>query len=91
VRRHIDHAFRLETLTGNRVALLVLVVLAGLKKDGAAAGAEQALYAAGWLPRCLRTSPPRCEKGPTQSAQRDVGAEAGDELRDQETADDVPR
>jgi len=31
VRRHIDHAFRLETLTGNRVALLVLVVLAGLQ------------------------------------------------------------
>ena len=36
-----------------------------------------------WLPRCLRTSPPRCEKEPKQSTQRDVGAEAGDELRDQ--------
>ena len=31
VRRQVDHAFRLETLSGNRVAMLVLVVLAALQ------------------------------------------------------------
>jgi ParB family chromosome partitioning protein len=31
--------------------------LAGLKKEGVTAGAEQAVAASGWLPRCLRTPP----------------------------------
>lgn len=79
---HVSKATTLAAVTEGAGANAA-APLAGLKKDGAAAGAEQALYATGWLPRCLRTSPPRCEKEPKQSTQRDVGAEAGDELRDQ--------
>lgn len=36
--------------------------LTGLKKDGAAAGAEEALAATGWLPQCLRTTQHRSEE-----------------------------
>lgn len=65
--------------------------LAGLKKDGAAAGAEQVLAASGWLPRCLRTQSPHSEADGKQRRLQKVGAEAGDELRDQETTEKEPR
>lgn len=60
--------------------------LAGLKKDGAAAGAEQALAATGWLPRCLRTSPQRSGVASTQPDHEDAGAGSGEDHR----SEDVP-
>lgn len=44
VRRHVEHAMRLETLTGNRAALLVLGVLAGLQLLFTYAPAMQAVF-----------------------------------------------
>ena len=65
--------------------------LTGLKKDGAAAGAEQALSATGWLPRCLRTAPHGSEVAPARLDRRDPGAELGVEQRDENTVDEVAR
>lgn len=62
--------------------------LAGLKKDGAAAGAEQALAATGWLPRCLRTSPHEFAAR-TRLDPRDPGAELGTEHQDENTVDET--
>jgi len=87
---HVSKATTLAAVT-EAAGANAAAPLAGLKKDGAAAGAEQALTATGWLPRCLRTSRPRCETDPKQRKHLDVGAEAGDELRDQETADEASR
>jgi ParB family chromosome partitioning protein len=53
---HVSKATTLAAVTEGAGANAA-APLAGLKKDGAVAGAEQALAATGWLPRCLRTSP----------------------------------
>jgi magnesium-transporting ATPase (P-type) len=44
VRRHVEHAWRLETLTGNRMAMTVLVVLAGLQLLFTYAAPMQAVF-----------------------------------------------
>lgn len=44
VRRHVEHAWRLDTLTGNRVALTVLLVLAGLQLLFTYAAPMQAVF-----------------------------------------------
>jgi ParB family chromosome partitioning protein len=58
--------------------------LAGLKKDGAAAGAEQALAATGWLPRCLRTSQQRPDVASTP-LDREHGAPVLEKKREART------
>ena len=65
--------------------------LAGLKKDGAAAGAEQALSAAGWLPRCLRPPPQRSETGRARLDGGDTEAGSGGEPHDEETLNEGAR
>ena len=83
---HVSKATTLAAVTeaagGNAAA-----PLAGLKKDGAAAGAEQALAATGWLPRCLRTSPRRSETGRARLDGGDMEAEPGGEPQDEESLD----
>lgn len=59
---HVSKATTLAAVT-EAAGANAAAPLAGLKKHGAAAGAEQALSAAGWLPRCLRTPPQRSETG----------------------------
>jgi ParB family transcriptional regulator, chromosome partitioning protein len=65
--------------------------LAGLKKDGAAAGAEQALAATGWLPRCLRTAPQRSGTDRARLDGGDMQAASGGEPHDEETLDEGAR
>lgn len=86
---HVSKATTLAAVT-EAVGANAAAPLAGLKKDGAAAGAEQALAATGWLPRCLRTSPRRGETEPRQREHVDLdpGAKPADGRRDQETADE---
>jgi len=57
---HVSKATTLAAVT-EAAGANAAAPLAGLKKDGAAAGAEQALAATGWLPRCLRTAEFRSE------------------------------
>lgn len=65
--------------------------LAGLKKDGAAAGAEQALAATGWLPRCLRTAQQQSETGRARLDGGDMEAEPGGAPHDEEALDEGAR
>ncbi len=53
---HVSKATTLAAVT-EAAGANAAAPLAGLKKDGAAAGAEQLLAESGWLPRCLRTVP----------------------------------
>jgi ParB family chromosome partitioning protein len=87
---HVSKATTLAAVT-EAAGANAAAPLAGLKKDGAAAGAEQALAATGWLPRCLRTFPEGCETDQTPGEHRDVSAKTSDEQRNREPADDAPR
>lgn len=87
---HVSKATTLAAVT-EAAGANAAAPLAGLKKGGAAAGAEQALAATGWLPRCLRTFPQGPETDPVQGKHREEGANPGDELRGPETADEAPR
>lgn len=84
---HVSKATTLAAVT-EAAGANAAAPLAGLKKDGAAAGAEQALAATGWLPRCLRTSPLRPDVASTQLDREDAGAGSGEEQRSEATADE---
>ncbi|MBL8362500.1 MAG: ParB N-terminal domain-containing protein [Rubrivivax sp.] len=86
---HVSKATTLAAVT-EAAGANAAAPLAGLKKDGAAAGAEQALSATGWLPRCLRTSP-HGSAARTRLDSRDPGAELGVEHRDEDTVDEAAR
>mmetsp|Transcript_76664 Transcript_76664/g.212354 ORF Transcript_76664/g.212354 Transcript_76664/m.212354 type:complete len:680 (-) Transcript_76664:1368-3407(-) len=85
---HVSKATTLAAVTEGAGANAA-APLAGLKKDGAAAGAEQALAATGWLPRCLRTLPQRPDVASTPLDREDAGAGSGEEQRSEDTADEV--
>lgn len=84
---HVSKATTLAAVTEGAGANAA-APLAGLKKDGAAAGAEQALAATGWLPRCLRTPPQGSETGRARLGGGDTEAEPGGEPQDEETLDE---
>ena len=52
--KHVSKATTLAAVT-EAAGANAAATLAGLKKEGVAAGAEQLLAESGWLPRCLRT------------------------------------
>lgn len=81
---HVSKATTLAAVT-EAAGANAAAPLAGLKKDGAAAGAEQALAATGWLPRCLRTPSQRSETGRARLDGGDTEAAPGDEPQDEET------
>lgn len=85
---HVSKATTLAAVT-EAAGANAAAPLAGLKKDGAAAGAEQALAATGWLPRCLRTSRQQAEAARTRLESADTEAEPRGELQDDDTADEV--
>lgn len=85
---HVSKATTLAAVT-EAAGANAAAPLAGLKKDGAAAGAEQALAATGWLPRCLRTSPHEPEAARTRLDRPDPGAELGTEHQDENTVDET--
>ncbi len=87
---HVSKATTLAAVT-EAAGANAAAPLAGLKKHGAAAGAEQALSAAGWLPRCLRTPPQRSETGRARLDGGDTEAEPGGEPHDEETLDEGAR
>lgn len=85
---HVSKATTLAAVT-EAAGANAAAPLAGLKKDGAAAGAEQALAATGWLPRCLRTAEYRSEAA---SARFDSGGSDDPnevERQDDDTAGEV--
>jgi len=78
---HVSKATTLAAVT-EAAGANAAAPLAGLKKDGVAAGAERALAATGWLPRCLRT----LQRSETSRARPDGGdteAEPGGEPQDE--------
>jgi ParB family chromosome partitioning protein len=79
---HVSKATTLAAVT-EAAGANAAAPLAGLKKDGAAAGAEQALATTGWLPRCLRTSQHRSDAARTRAGGQDAGT--GSEQRDEDT------
>ncbi|MCA0244846.1 MAG: ParB/RepB/Spo0J family partition protein [Proteobacteria bacterium] len=81
---HVSKATTLAAVT-EAAGANAAAPLAGLKKDGAAAGAEQALAAVGWLPRCLRTPPQRPETDRARLEGGDMQAASGGEPQDEET------
>lgn len=85
---HVSKATTLAAVT-EAAGANAAAPLAGLKKDGAAAGAEQALAATGWLPRCLRTLPQRPDVASTQLDRENAGAGSGDEQGSEDAADEV--
>jgi ParB family chromosome partitioning protein len=87
---HVSKATTLAAVT-EAAGANAAAPLAGLKKDGAAAGAEQALAATGWLPRCLRTPPQRSETSRARLDGGDAEAEPGGEPKDEETLDEGAR
>lgn len=87
---HVSKATTLAAVT-EAAGANAAAPLAGLKKDGAAAGAEQALAATGWLPRCLRTPPQRSETGRARLDGGDMEAEPGDAPQDEEALDEGAR
>lgn len=84
---HVSKATTLAAVT-EAAGANAAAPLAGLKKDGAAAGAEQALAATGWLPRCLRTPPQRSETGRARLGGGDMEAASEGEPHDEETLDE---
>lgn len=58
---HVSKATTLAAVT-EAAGANAAAPLAGLKKEGVTAGAEQAVAGRGWLPRCLRTTPPQGTK-----------------------------
>jgi ParB family chromosome partitioning protein len=87
---HVSKATTLAAVT-EAAGANAAAPLAGLKKDGAAAGAEQALAATGWLPRCLRTPPQRPETGRARLDGGDPEAEPGGQPQDEEALDEGAR
>jgi ParB family chromosome partitioning protein len=87
---HVSKATTLAAVT-EAAGANAAAPLTGLKKDGAAAGAEQALAATGWLPRCLRTPPQRSETGRARLDGGDTEAEPVGEPQDEETLDEGAR
>lgn len=87
---HVSKATTLAAVT-EAAGANAAAPLAGLKKDGAAAGAEQALSAAGWLPRCLRTPPQRSETDRARLDGGDMQAASGGEPHGEETLDEGAR
>jgi ParB family chromosome partitioning protein len=87
---HVSKATTLAAVT-EAAGANAAAPLAGLKKDGVTAGAEQALAATGWLPRCLRTPPQRSETGRARLDGEDPEAEPGGEPQDEETLDEGGR
>jgi ParB family chromosome partitioning protein len=85
---HVSKATTLAAVT-EAAGANAAAPLAGLKKDGAAAGAEQAMAATGWLPRCLRTSPQRPEVVGARPDSLDAGAGSGEQPRTEDTACEV--
>lgn len=81
---HVSKATTLAAVT-EAAGANAAAPLAGLKKDGAAAGAEQALAATGWLPRCLRTPPQRTGTGCARLDGEDTEAEPGADSHNEET------
>jgi ParB family chromosome partitioning protein len=79
---HVSKATTLAAVT-EAAGANAAAPLAGLKKDGVAAGAEQALAATGWLPRCLRTSQERSNAAHTRTGGQDAGT--GSEQQDEDT------
>ena len=71
---HVSKATTLAAVT-EAVGANAAAPLAGLKKDGAAAGAEQLLAESGWLPRCLRAPAPACESAGMQTEQQAMAGE----------------
>lgn len=85
---HVSKATTLAAVT-EAAGANAAAPLTGLKKDGTAAGAEQALAATGWLPRCLRTLPQRPGVVSTQLDREDAGGESGEEQGREDAADEV--
>jgi ParB family chromosome partitioning protein len=85
---HVSKATTLAAVT-EAAGANAAAPLAGLRKDGAAAGAEQAVAATGWLPRCLRTSQQQAEANRTRLVSVDTQAESRGELQNDDTADEV--
>ncbi len=69
---HVSKATTLSAVT-EAAGANAAAPLAGLKKDGVAAGAEQVVAGKGWLPQCLRTQPSRA-----------AAVEAGEQIGAQE-------
>ncbi|MCW5663896.1 MAG: ParB N-terminal domain-containing protein [Piscinibacter sp.] len=87
---HVSKATTLAAVT-EAAGANAAAPLAGLKKDGAAAGAEQALSAAGWLPQCLRTPPQRSETDRARLDGGDMQAASGGEPHGEQTLDEGAR
>lgn len=81
---HVSKATTLAAVT-EAAGANAAAPLAGLRKDGVAAGAEQALAATGWLPRCLRT--PR--NGSEATRTRLDSAGPGGAQQDDDTVEEV--
>ncbi|MBQ1762992.1 MAG: ParB N-terminal domain-containing protein [Aquincola sp.] len=79
---HVSKATTLAAVT-EAAGANAAAPLAGLRKEGAAAGAEQAVATTGWLPRCLRTSQQRSDAARTRTGGQDAGT--GSEQRDEDT------
>ena len=79
---HVSKATTLAAVT-EAAGANAAATLAGLKKEGAAAGAEQLLAETGWLPRCLRTEAPEGGSAGVQTEQAATtgGGEDGGEYQ----------
>ena len=82
---HVSKATTLAAVT-EAAGANAAAPLAGLKKEGAAAGAEQLLAESGWLPRCLRTQAPAGRGGGRQETQQ-VAAGGAEDGREYEQLD----
>ena len=82
---HVSKATTLAAVT-EAAGANAAAPLAGLKKEGAAAGAEQLLAESGWLPRCLRTQAPAGRGGGMQETQQ-VAAGGAEDGREYEQLD----
>lgn len=74
---HVSKATTLAAVT-EAAGANAAAPLAGLKKEGAAAGAEQLLAESGWLPRCLRTQSRACKSAGMQAEQQGTAGDGED-------------
>ena len=74
---HVSKATTLAAVT-EAAGANAAATLAGLKKKGAAAGAEQLLAGSAWLPRCLRTQAPAGGSEGKRTDQTAMVGEGGD-------------
>jgi len=77
---HVSKATTLAAVT-EAAGANAAAPLAGLKKEGTAAGAEQLLAESGWLPRCLRTQAPAGWGGGIPTKEHAVAGEGEDGSR----------